>query len=261
VTGENLATALVAFQNELPKLGKGQRATVQTKAGGSYSYDYADLSDITETVIPLLAKHGLAFTAAPTVDDAGFILRYELLHTSGEVTAGAYPLPSPSQHSPQDVGSAITYARRYALCAVTAVAPGGDDDDGQKAAQSRTEKPRQSRTSDWETSDKPRRAQRSGEKEVYAAEVSRVKAAGARVGLDDMDALATDFASRHEGNVLRDADVEGLRSYVRDLQAAADALDSAAEAAETNAATTDGEPADPPADRREARAEEAGAPF
>lgn len=135
----SLAAALAAFQANLPTIGKGETAKVQTKDGGSYSYSYADLADVSAFVLPLLAKQGLSFAARPAYDGDRFVLAYQLLHTSGESLDGAYPLPNAT---PQQVGSAITYARRYCLCAVTGVAP-DDDDDGQAAQQSSTSTPSQ----------------------------------------------------------------------------------------------------------------------
>ena len=118
---ENLASALAAFQLELPRLAKGNTADM-----GNYIIKYADLAGVSTVVLPLLAKHGLSFSAKPTLDDAGrFVLEYSLRHQSGESDTGRYPLPS---GTPQQLGSAITYARRYALSAVTGVAPDVDDD-------------------------------------------------------------------------------------------------------------------------------------
>lgn len=128
-THDTLAAALAAFQTEVPRIEKGK-----TAQAGKYSYDYADLSDVTAVVLPLLGKHGLAWSAAPTMGDHGFVLEYQLAHSSGEAITGTYPLP-PANTAPQQMGSAITYARRYALCSVTGVAPGGDDDDAQAAQQ------------------------------------------------------------------------------------------------------------------------------
>ena len=51
-------------------------------------------------------------------------------------TCGLYPLPASG--TPQQIGSAITYARRYCLCAVTGVAPDDDDDDGEERRQGET---------------------------------------------------------------------------------------------------------------------------
>lgn len=128
---ENLASALAAFQTHIPTVEKGKKA-----AAGKYSYDYADLTDVTSKVLPLLAAEGLAWSTQPDLTEHGFVLRYELRHESGEALKGVYPLPAPNT-PPQQLGSALTYARRYALTAVTGVAPGGDDDDAQQAQQIR----------------------------------------------------------------------------------------------------------------------------
>ena len=127
------AEALAAFQAEMPTVRKNQRANA-----GNYSYDYADLTDITEAAAPVLARHGLSWTAAPTITEHGFVLRYALLHSAGHREAGDFPLPDPAKFSAQQIGSWLTYARRYALCAVTGIAPGGDDDDAVKAGDARS---------------------------------------------------------------------------------------------------------------------------
>ena len=126
-----LAEALVAFQKDLPQITKTAR--------GNYGA-YADLEHVSKKLLPVLARLGLAFTAWPTLDAEGrFVLAYRLLHVSGDHMDGAYLLPN---GKPQDIGSAITYARRYSLLAVTGVAPAGDDDDGQAAQDAARRRPR-----------------------------------------------------------------------------------------------------------------------
>lgn len=142
-----LAEALVAFQAEMPTVGKGNEAKVPTKAGGEYKYNYADLTDVTEAAMPLLSKHGLSFTARPTLTEHGFVLAYRLMHVSGESDEGEYPLPDPGHNQAQTIGSAITYARRYVLCSATGIAPGGDDDDA-AGAQKATPRARRVPTKD-----------------------------------------------------------------------------------------------------------------
>lgn len=133
----SLVAALAAIQAKMPHVGKDNTAQM-----GTYSYSYADLTEITTALLPLLSAQGLAWTTAPTLNDAGaFVLRYALTHTSGESTGGDYPLGSATA-PPQQMGSAVTYARRYALCAVTGLAPGGEDDDAsaaQRGAEQATE--------------------------------------------------------------------------------------------------------------------------
>ena len=127
-----LAAALAAFQSELPAIEKHNTALVEGREGRKgYKYDYADLADVSAAVLPLLGKHGMSWRTLPTMDPHGrFALKYDLTHESGESTGGWWPL---TNGTPQQMGSAITYARRYTLCAVTGVAPGGEDDDGAAA--------------------------------------------------------------------------------------------------------------------------------
>jgi hypothetical protein len=130
----SLAAALAILQTKLPEIRKSVRADVEgeTKAGKpfKYSYMYANLSGISAQIMPLLGDLGLSFIAKPTFEDGRFVLAYSLLHESGQREDGQYPLPSTG--TPQAIGSAITYGRRYALCAITGVAP-EDDDDGATA--------------------------------------------------------------------------------------------------------------------------------
>lgn len=130
------AEALLAVQDALPHFDKGAKAKVETKGGGSYEYDYADLTTITDAALPVLNKHGFSFICLPHLreDDKQFVLRYVLLHKAGHSVTGDYPLGTGSA---QQIGSAITYGRRYCLCAVTGIAPAGEDDDGAKASEPR----------------------------------------------------------------------------------------------------------------------------
>jgi len=131
----SLRSALAAFQAELPRVAKGS-------VNDHFRSKYADLDDVTSVVVPLLAKHGLAWTCVPTANDAGaFGLRYSLLHGASSASIeGWYPLPDPQSVGPHAVGSAITYARRYTLLAVTGVAAGDDDDgNGAQAAHQETD--------------------------------------------------------------------------------------------------------------------------
>jgi hypothetical protein len=124
-----LAEALARVQARLPHIQKTKTATVRSDKG-NYSYNYADLGDIAPAIHPLLAEQGLAWITKPTLDtDGRFVLAYTLSHAeSGESETGVYPLPDPTKVTAQQVGSAITYARRYTLCCVTGIVPDEDDD-------------------------------------------------------------------------------------------------------------------------------------
>jgi hypothetical protein len=135
-----LAAALAKVQAELPAITKGETGEVKKDGKLLYTYGYADLAAVSAVILPLLGKHGLAFTAWPTLDDGRFVLSYTLLHESGEERAGTYPLPASG--TPQQIGGNITYARRYCLCAVTGVAPGGEDNDAAGQQEVHMDRPR-----------------------------------------------------------------------------------------------------------------------
>lgn len=135
----SLAAALAKLQTQLPRIAKSETAKVVSQKG-SYSYTYAGLADISAQVLPLLGAVGLAFTAKPTYDDNGrYVLLCRLLHVSGEFDEGVYLLPTSG--TPQALGSAITYGRRYLLCAMVGVAP-EEDDDGAAAEAAAQQQPR-----------------------------------------------------------------------------------------------------------------------
>jgi hypothetical protein len=121
----NLATALAAVQAELPDIRKSLTAKVKTRDGNTYTYDYADLADVSKAILPILGRHGLAFTASPTLIEGRLTLAYSLLHEGGDKIEGMYPLTGGTA---QELGSSLTYARRYVLSSLTGVAPDADDD-------------------------------------------------------------------------------------------------------------------------------------
>lgn len=132
-TYEGLYSALAAFQATIPAVRKGNTARVEGNKG-SYSYDYADLADVTDVALPALAKVGLAWVTRPdTAEDGTINLHYALVHgATGEKIEGSVAVGKRGDRW-QDLGSALTYARRYMLVSVTGIAPGGDDNDGADA--------------------------------------------------------------------------------------------------------------------------------
>lgn len=118
---DELAAALVKFQRDMPNVGKSRTADT-----GTFRYKYADLADVAKAVHPVLAEHGLAFYTLPGPDG----LEGWLLHISGQYVSAVLPIQGAT---PQQVGSSLTYMRRYLLGCMTGVVT--DDDDDGKAAQ------------------------------------------------------------------------------------------------------------------------------
>jgi hypothetical protein len=128
-TTSEIATALAAMELML------ENPTKTTKGGGGQKvYKYAPLPEILDVVRPLMHGHGLFLTMDTLTEDgrAGVVAR--LLHVSGEFIEYG-PLMLPAGNDAQSAGSAITYARRYLLCAALGIAA-DEDDDGAKAKDS-----------------------------------------------------------------------------------------------------------------------------
>lgn len=176
-----LAAALSAFQQAVPKVTKSLTATVPTKNGGSYKYTYAGLPDVTAAVMPHLAKHGLAFSVCPRVhEDGTAVVTGVLLHAAGGRLEASLPLYG---RTSQELGSSLTYARRYLLGAMTGVVT-DDDDDGntaEGAPPARREAPA------------PRRTQPGAP--ATAEQLNRIKELMDAQGVTDRDVVLTTISS------------------------------------------------------------------
>src|SRR4029077_8513884 len=117
----SLAVALVAAQGEMPKIGKDAE-------NPHFKSKFMSLDKLMEKTRPILFKHGLAVTQFPFVSELGApMLRTSLVHVSGQRLEADMPLFMGNQ-TMQQLGLAITYARRYAWSAVLGVASESDDD-------------------------------------------------------------------------------------------------------------------------------------
>jgi hypothetical protein len=123
----DLHTAVLKLQGEIGTLQKNA-------INPHFKSRYISLENLVEAVQPLLTKHGLIWHCYPSHYDGSPVLVYTLTHAeSGEGMGAEMPLLLDKQNA-QGLGSAITYARRYALCAVLNIVADVDDD-GNKATE------------------------------------------------------------------------------------------------------------------------------
>lgn len=93
---------------------------------------YADLASILDACREPLATNGLSYMQRVTSCAEGVRVTTMLLHSSGEWVRDTCIMPV-AQRTPQGMGSAITYGRRYSLAALVGVAA-EEDDDGNAAS-------------------------------------------------------------------------------------------------------------------------------
>jgi hypothetical protein len=131
----SLAKALAAAQNCIQGASKD-------KTNPHFKNRYADLASVWDACREALTANGLSVTQAAYSVPAKFItdngelydgeqwlLRTVLMHESGQWIAGSLPIYCGANM--QQLGSAVTYARRYGLAAIVGVAP--EDDDAEAA--------------------------------------------------------------------------------------------------------------------------------
>lgn len=123
----NLSNKFMQVLNEVPNF-----VTDETAQAGNRTYKYLNLATILKTIKPVFEKHGLAFSQRVTFDNAGearqVIGTVETIIFDNEEQMVACSYPFFVTGDPQQVGSAITYARRYSLYAVLGIFPDKDDD-------------------------------------------------------------------------------------------------------------------------------------
>jgi len=112
-----LSAALCKFHGAMGKVGKDS-------VNPHFRNKYASLSNIIEAVTPHLNAVGLTVVQMPTTEG----LETLLLHESGEYISSLSTIAAKDPMNPQAVGSAITYARRYAMGAVLSLNIDEDDD-------------------------------------------------------------------------------------------------------------------------------------
>lgn len=116
-------------------LSKAQSSMTEAKEDSKnpfFKSNYADLTSVWRACKDSLTANGLAISQVTGFMEGQLFLVTTLIHSSGEWMKGYYPLYLAKQ-DPQAVGSAITYARRYALAAIVGVCKEGEDDDAEKA--------------------------------------------------------------------------------------------------------------------------------
>lgn len=123
--GAKLAEALLTAQRNMTDAKKDSKNPF-------FKSSYADLNAIREVTIPALNAAGIAVTQPTRVlDNGSAVVDTTLIHASGESFSSQFPIVTVKDNDPQAFGSAVSYARRYALQSLLCV--GATDDDGEGA--------------------------------------------------------------------------------------------------------------------------------
>lgn len=135
ISGERgpLFAALAKAQADFEPIPKTETATVQGETAGgksfSYQFSYAPLENILAACVPALNAQGLFFSQPlASNENGGHQLRTWLCHSSGAMIELETDIPTDPRTKIQQLGSAITYLRRYVAQSVLGVSAEEDDD-------------------------------------------------------------------------------------------------------------------------------------
>ncbi len=130
IEAASLASAMAAAFGEI-------EGATKSANNPHFKSKYADLTSVIEAIKPALIKHSLFFTQHPQPSEGGVTVETFIHHACGEtMSLGSLFVPA-NKNDAQGFGSALTYARRYAL--VTAFGVPVEDDDGNAASKGQSQ--------------------------------------------------------------------------------------------------------------------------
>ena len=131
---ENLSKAMSEFQKNL-------KQPLKDANNPFFKSKYVPLENVVEAITEAAGPLGISFMQFASGDDSGNIeVGTIILHQSGEYIEFPSVRMQPEKQTPQAYGSAITYAKRYALSAVFGITSDKDDDGNEASGNGRKKK-------------------------------------------------------------------------------------------------------------------------
>lgn len=121
-----LYAALARAQGSMSNPVKNREVSVKSDRG-AYKFAYATLDAILDGIRGPLTSNGLSFTQTLERHPEGQMMCLRLYHAAGGTIATCMPIDSKAQKM-QELGSLITFARRYQIAAFFGLAAEEDDD-------------------------------------------------------------------------------------------------------------------------------------
>jgi len=119
-----LAIALATAQGNLENATKGTENKF-------FKSSYADLAECLNTIRPVFSAAGLSFVQLPSTEGNLVSVETMLIHKSGQFISNILTAPVKTLDA-QNIGSVVTYLRRYSISAFAGISQ--QDDDGNQAS-------------------------------------------------------------------------------------------------------------------------------
>ena len=142
-THKNLKSKIFEFQKLWIVVKRNSSAEVQMRTWGKFSYKYSSFDEIWENIAPKLNELNLLITHSVQNFWGDLFLETTLTDVdTDEILQSMIPIPE--SQTPQTLGSAITYFKRYNTCALLNIIVEWDDDDwasAEKSAKNKNQTP------------------------------------------------------------------------------------------------------------------------
>lgn len=119
---QNLSKAMAEFQKSI-------KQPLKDANNPFFKSQYVPLENVVEAITETGSSLGISFMQFASSDETGSIeVATLVMHSTGEYIEFPPVRMKPESNKPQAVGSAITYAKRYALSAIFGITSDKDDD-------------------------------------------------------------------------------------------------------------------------------------
>lgn len=119
---QNLSNAMAEFQKKI-------KQPLKDANNPFFKSQYVPLENVVEAITETGSQLGISFMQFASSDETGSIeVATLVMHSTGEYIEFPPVRMKPESNKPQAVGSAITYAKRYALSAIFGITSDKDDD-------------------------------------------------------------------------------------------------------------------------------------
>ncbi|MDW4215555.1 ERF family protein [Staphylococcus saprophyticus] len=136
----NKSESIAELSKALANFHKEVKQPFKDKSNPFFKSKYVPLENVAEAIDTISPKFGLTYTQSTITDDNGNVgVATILVHESGEYIEHPPAMTKPEKNTPQGIGSALTYMRRYSLSAAFGITSDQDDDGNQ--ASGHTSKP------------------------------------------------------------------------------------------------------------------------
>lgn len=129
---EQFYKALAKFQSETPAVEKSKKVKYDTKTGGRVDYHYAPIEVIVDAVKSGLEKNGFSYTLKTEQTETKITVTCEAHHVAGHTESTSLTVPMSTgdkMNAIQQIGAAITYAKRYSFCNAFGIMTADEDND------------------------------------------------------------------------------------------------------------------------------------